>query len=42
VIFALQDENAENIGAAGYEIASKNFDYKLYGKTLVGIISSKQ
>ncbi|HUQ67127.1 MAG TPA: glycosyltransferase [Flavitalea sp.] len=41
VLFALEDENAEKIGAAGYEIANRNFNYKLYGKELIQIIRKK-
>lgn len=42
VIFALNDENAEKIGANGYEIADKNFNYHLYGKEIIEIIHNKK
>jgi len=41
VLYALEDENAVKIGAAGYEIANKNFNYRLYGKVLIEIIRKK-
>jgi len=41
VIFALNDENSEKIGANGYEVANKNFNYHLYGKEILDIIRNK-
>ena len=34
VIYALNDKNASSIGAKGYEVASNNFNYHLFGKKL--------
>jgi glycosyltransferase involved in cell wall biosynthesis len=42
VIFALNDENSEKIGANGYEVANKNFNYSLYGKEILEIIRYKK
>ena len=42
VIFALEDVNAEKIGATGYEVANRNFNYKLYGKELLEIVRKKE
>jgi glycosyltransferase involved in cell wall biosynthesis len=42
VIFALNDENAEKIGANGYEVANKYFNYHLYGKEIIEIIHNKK
>lgn len=41
VIFALNDENSKKIGANGYEVANKNFNYSLYGKEILEIIRNK-
>lgn len=40
VIFALNDKNAEKIGANGREVAGCNFDYRLYSKEFLKIIRS--
>ncbi len=42
VIFALYDEKAEKIGANGYEIANKNFNYSLYGREILEIIRNEK
>lgn len=42
VIFALNDENAEKIGTNGYDVANKNFNYKLYCKEIIEIIHNKK
>jgi glycosyltransferase involved in cell wall biosynthesis len=40
VIYALYDENAGEIGKKGYEIANKNFNYRIYGKKLLKILQA--
>lgn len=42
MVFALNDKNAVRIGLNGYDIANKNFNYKLYCKEILGIISGRK
>jgi glycosyltransferase involved in cell wall biosynthesis len=39
--FALSDQNAEAIGKKGYNIANNNFNYQLYGKSMVDILQTE-